>query len=227
MSHISKVQINSGSYYKIEPILYGSCSTAASTAIKDVLLVDSSGYELTTGIQIAVNFSITNTAAVDSLKLRVESNNADDAKPIKYMNTILPSADVLTSGKIYNFVYDGTSWNIIGDLNKSGIVAATSAQWATNTSYIAPKDTIIIYTDGGSYTNNNTTITVPKIKISDGLAYVVDLPFVGDDVAAVIRSELSAHVNDAVKHITSTERTFWNNKLNCDISGEILVLNRS
>lgn len=227
MSHISKVQIDGGSYYKIEPILYGSCSTSANTAIKDVVLIDNNGYELVTGLQIIINFTVTNTASVNNLKLRVSSSNADDAKPIRYMGSILPSAGILANGKTYCFVYDGTYWNIVGDLNEENIMAATTAQWASNISLIVPKDTIIIYTDGGSYTDNGTTITVPKIKISDGLAYVVDLPFVGDDVAAAIRSELNDHINNSDIHVTAEKKTFWDNKLNCDISGEILVLNRS
>jgi len=84
----------------------------------------------------------------------------------------------------------------------------------------------LIYTDHGTYDDNGTTITVPGIKISDGSAYANSLPFVGDDVAAAIRNELNAHINDNIRHITSSERTFWNNKLNCTIVNENLQLNR-
>ena len=220
MSYISKVQINSGSYSKVEPILYGSCDTAASTAIKDVVLIDSSGYELVTGLQIAVKFNTTNTVAVNNLKLRVASSNADDAKPIRYMGSTLPQTNVLADGKLYNFVYDGTYWNLVGDI---AIMAATTAEWATRTNYTVPKDTIIVYTDHETYTDNGTTITVPGIKISDGLAYVNSLPFINDALAHTINT----HISDGVRHITSAERTFWNNKINCDIDNERLIFNRS
>ena len=86
---------------------------------------------------------------------------------------------------------------------------------------------IIIYTDRGTYVNNGNTITVPGIKISDGSAYVTSLPFVGDDVAAAIRSELSTHISNTDVHVTTQEKTFWDNKLNCSLSGEVLQFDRS
>jgi hypothetical protein len=106
----------------------------------------------------------------------------------------------------------------------------STAEWDAHSSYIAPEGTICIYTDHGTYTDKNeNTITVPGIKISDGLAYVVDLPFIGDDVANAIRNELNEHINDNIRHITNAERIFWNNKLNCNdtVTGEVLVLNRN
>ena len=100
--------------YLIEPTLLGTCSTAASTAIKDVTL---SKFELFNNVQIAVKFTTTNTAAVSGLKLRVNSNNANDAKPIKYRGGDLPAAGTLATDHIYNFVYDGINWELVGDLD--------------------------------------------------------------------------------------------------------------
>ena len=134
---------------------------------------------------------------------------------------------MLSEGNIYTFIYTGVHWDIVGDITGKNIMIGTTAEWQAHSSYIAPNGTICIYSDRGSYKDtNNNTIIVPGIKIGDGLAYVTSLPFVGDDVIAAVRAELNNHINDNVRHITAAERTFWNNKINTTLDGEILVLNR-
>lgn len=79
----------------------------------------------------------------------------------------------------------------------------TTANWAKQTSLVSVRGAIYIYSD---YRDDNGT-DIPYLKIGDGTSYVVDLPFVGklyDD-----------HLVDTVKHITSSERTAWNNKVRC------------
>lgn len=90
---------------------YATCATAAATAIKTV---DCPGFELTTGTVVIVKFTVTNTAAVADLKLDV---NSTGAKNIKYRNANLSEASVLTANRIYAMLYDGTYWQIIGDLD--------------------------------------------------------------------------------------------------------------
>ena len=90
---------------------YGTCSTTASTATKEV---SCTGFTLTTGSWIAIKFSVTNSAAVANLKLSV---NGTTAKSIKYRGGNLPSIGTLTAGRIYLFVYDGTNYELIGDLD--------------------------------------------------------------------------------------------------------------
>ena len=57
------------------------------------------------------------------------------------------------------------------------------------------------------------------------MAYGIDLPFVGDDIA----NQLIQHIADTVAHITVEERTFWNNKINCndEVIDETLILHRN
>lgn len=90
----------------------GSCTTAAGTAIKDV--TTDGEFTLAKGAVIFVNFSATNTAAVADLKLRVNSNAANDAKPIKHeynaSEANLPGAGYLRANQTYQFYYDGTNW---------------------------------------------------------------------------------------------------------------------
>ena len=94
-------------------------------------------------------------------------------------------------------------------------------EWQARLDYIPNRGNILIYTDKETL-NDNTT--VPGIKIGDGLAYGIDLPFVGDDIA----EDLLSHINNTTVHITAAERTKWNNKINCEdsVSAETLILTR-
>ena len=93
----------------------------------------------------------------------------------------------------------------------------TAAHWLSHSTYIPNRNDILIWTE--------RTNGIPGIKIGDGLAYNVDLPFVGDDYIEM----LNLHSSNTTVHITAAERTRWDNKLNCEdtVIGETLILNRS
>lgn len=136
---------------------YGTCNTAAETEIKDV---SCTGFKLYTGSWIAVKFTVTNSAEVANIKLRVNSTNANDAKNIKYRNGNLSSAGILAANRIYFFVYDGTYWQIIGDLDTNTTYSGMSQSEAdtgtsTTNRLISPKvlrDTISSYGGLQSFT---------------------------------------------------------------------------
>ena len=86
----------------------------------------------------------------------------------------------------------------------------TTANWNAYLEYIPPRGAIIAYSD---YAVIND-IDIPTFKIGDGLAYLVDLPFVNDD----LRQAFAAHTQDSTIHITAAERAKWNNKVSCSIS---------
>lgn len=92
-------------------IHYGECSTAATTTTKAVACT---GFTKAKGAWIAVKFTVTNTGAVGSLQLNV---NSTGGAPIKYRNGNLPSASTLTAQRVYLFVYDGTNYQLVGDLD--------------------------------------------------------------------------------------------------------------
>lgn len=92
-------------------IHYGECSTAAGTTTKAVACT---GFTKVTGAWIAVKFTVTNTGAVGSLQLDV---NSTGGAPIKYRNANLPDASTLTAQRVYLFVYDGTNYQLVGDLD--------------------------------------------------------------------------------------------------------------
>lgn len=88
------------------------------------------------------------------------------------------------------------------DLN---IVACkTTAEWEQLTTLVSVLGEVYVYTDGGEDSEGNP---IPKIKIGDGLAYVVDLPFIaGTDL-----------------QITQQDIDNWNNKVAVRADGENLI----
>lgn len=96
----------------------GSCTTAAGTAIKDV--VTDGIFTLEKGAVLFVNFTNTNSAAVGNLKLKINGEADTNAKPIKYLvngndPANIPGAGYLRANQTYMFRYDGTNW--VADLN--------------------------------------------------------------------------------------------------------------
>lgn len=108
--------------------------------------------------------------------------------------------------------------------NAARIEVRTTAEWNERMMYIPKVGRIIVYSDR----NVIDGVAYPGVKIGDGLAYVVDLPFVGDDVASRIMALIEEHIQNEQIHVTEAERTFWNNKINyeMDDSGETLIINR-
>lgn len=89
-------------------IHYGTCSTTASTVEKAVTC---EGFSLVTGARIAVKFTVTNTASNPTLNV-----NSTGAKAIYYRGSAI-SAGYLASSRTYEFVYNGTQYELIGDLD--------------------------------------------------------------------------------------------------------------
>lgn len=99
---------------------YCVCSTVAATAAKTATL---SGFTLATGATVKVKFTATNAAANPTLNV-----NNTGAKAIKYRGAAI-TAGALAANRIYEFVYNGTDYELIGDLDTNTTYAkATSAK---------------------------------------------------------------------------------------------------
>lgn len=105
----------------------------------------------------------------------------------------------------------------------------TTAEWNSDTSYIPALGEIVVYSDQDSYIDATTgeTINVPNIKIGDGRAYCVDLPFIHQAEVNRIFQQLNNHINNTSVHVSAADRAFWDNKLNYNIDGELLTLDRN
>ena len=99
-----------------------------------------------------------------------------------------------------------TAWSL-SDLGQ--IHSDTTANWNSQRDLIAQANHIYIYTDYETVDGE----TLPGVKIGDGSAYLIDMPFIAGNNAALME-----HVEDRVAHITAEERAAWNNKVRCYIS---------
>ena len=104
----------------------------------------------------------------------------------------------------------------------------TTENWNLNRGFIPLQGEIIIYTDHGKMDDGyGNMINVPGIKIGDGNAYLIDLPFVGAEERYAILQELREHTGNWSIHVSDADRSFWNNKLNYSMHDGNLVLNRN
>ena len=120
---------------------YGTCSTAAATAAKTVSLT---GFTLATGAIVTVKFTVTNTAASPTLNV-----NGTGAKAIQYRGAAI-SAGYLAANRVYTFIYDGTNYQLIGDINTD-----TNTTYSTGTATTA--GITKLYTGTGSATDGTMT----------------------------------------------------------------------
>lgn len=88
--------------------LYAVCSTAAGTAAKTVTI---SGFKLFTGAVAYIKFSVKNTAANPTLNI-----SGTGAKAIQYQGAAI-SSSYLNANRTYAFIYDGSVYQLIGDIN--------------------------------------------------------------------------------------------------------------
>lgn len=86
-------------------------------------------------------------------------------------------------------------------LNFDNVHQDTSANWNAQLQFIGTRDHIYVYTD------------LKKIKIADGVSYLIDQAFVGENEATALLN----HIEDNIRHITTLERATWNNKVSVRI----------
>ena len=118
-------------------------------------------------------------------------------------------------------------WVRIGSNYAAEVLYGTKAEWNEKLYLISKKSTIYVYTDykiippeeeGGVPTY------VQGIKIGDGKAYLIDLPFIAGDYET-LEKNLTEHVSNTSIHVTSEEKAFWNNKSRILVEGQTLVCN--
>jgi len=84
----------------------------------------------------------------------------------------------------------------------------TTEFWNSRPQLVARKGYLYIYSNYKQIDGEN----VPGMKAGDGTSYLIDMPF--------IDKPLDIHIADTISHITSEERTFWNNKVRCFVDPE-------
>lgn len=87
---------------------YAVCSSAAAQPAKTAF---ADGFSLTAGSRVTVKFTVANTASNPTLDV-----NHTGAKAVCYRGEAV-SADALAAGRIYEFIYDGVNYELVGDLD--------------------------------------------------------------------------------------------------------------
>lgn len=109
-------------------------------------------------------------------------------------------------------------------INRNNIHSDTTANWNAQPGLIAKKDHIYIYTD---YTQVSS-INIPAMKVGDGNAYLIDLPFVSSGGGSE-SPRVQEHLANTSIHVSEEDRAFWDNKVTCFTSNdnsEILVFSK-
>lgn len=121
------------------------------------------------------------------------------------------------------------------EIDHSGVVISgrvcarvdTTENWNAQPDFIPLKGEIIVYKDSRIITDDlGNEIPVPDIKIGDGDAYLIDLPFVGDDIRYTMLRYIRNHTENSDIHVTAAEKAYWDQKLDIELIDTRLVFNR-
>lgn len=154
---------------------YGTCSTAAATAAK---VVACTGFKLVTGARIIIKFTVTNTAANPTLNV-----NSSGAKAIQYRGAAI-SAGYLAANRTLEFVYDGSAYQLIGDLDTNTVYTHPTSAGNKHIPSGGEAGQILRWSSDGTAmwgADNNTTYTAFKAATASaaGGAGLVPAPAAG------------------------------------------------
>lgn len=93
----------------------------------------------------------------------------------------------------------------LGVIAQKQVVSKTTAEWNAQPMLISAKDVIYVYTDYKIVDDQ----PVPNLKVGDGNAYLIDLPFIAAD------------------GVTEEQIAFWNNKVSVrldELDAENMIL---
>lgn len=102
---------------------YAVCFTAAGTQAK---ACDCAGFALVTGAEITVKFTNTNTQANPTLNV-----NGTGAKVIYYRGAAIAAGN-LAANRTYTFRYNGTQYELVGDVNTDTNTTYSNATQSAN-----------------------------------------------------------------------------------------------
>ena len=103
MGYIHTIQTPDNAAHLIEPILFAVTSGASSALTATI-----TNFELVSGVMITLQIRNANAASATL------SINSGAAKAIYYQGAAI-EANILKQGHIYNLVYDGNIWHVLGE----------------------------------------------------------------------------------------------------------------
>ena len=138
---------------------FGTCSTGASTATKDVTITTGT-WSLESGARVTVKFSNANTA--DTPKLKV---NSGTAKNIFHNGSqITTGANKSLLAGVCDFVYDGTQYHLVGNYLDTDTTYANGTGISIGTgNAINHSNSVTAGTAGTSSATSGSTLSVPYV----------------------------------------------------------------
>lgn len=106
MGYVKDVMIGS-STYPVEPMLYAVAGGTASAVTANI-----PNFDLHTGVSVQIKM------AADSVAGATLNVGSTGAQSIYYKGSAIGEG-LLENGSVYAFVYDGTNWVVIGELQRS------------------------------------------------------------------------------------------------------------
>lgn len=171
---------------------YGSCTTAASTAEKAVSVTS---YKLATGSWVAVKFTTTNTASNPTLNV-----NSTGAKAIYYRGSAI-TAGYLAANRTYLFVYNGSQYELVGDLdtNTDNDVKVNVTLGTTTKAYLLGTSTTPT-----SSAQAVTSVADTGVYLDTAAGRLTAGSFAGDGQNITLNTASSLVVTDSNNKLTTT-----------------------
>jgi len=126
-----------------------------------------------------------------------------------YLGSILIVKDYFPATTTSDGLMSSTDKVKLDEIPRNIVHVNTTAYWDAQPTLIGQAGHLYIYTDHDQVGGND----VPGLKVGDGLAYLIDAPFIDGNASALVN-----HIADMVAHITPQERLSWNNKVSCYLS---------
>lgn len=131
MSYLGILTTSDGVEHLVGSTLYGTCSTAANVANKEVICESFS--QIVTGVTIHVKFTYSNTSASPTLNV-----NDQGTSPIYKYGTTSPGITPDTSwqaGAVVSFTYDGSAWQMNDHLDNTDTQSVTGVKGDAESTY--------------------------------------------------------------------------------------------
>ena len=162
------------------------------------------------------------------LNIRVQPSSENVATGTPIARSVVYSNDysaLTNKPQINSVTLDGNL--SAADLGLGCVHYDTSANWALQPALVAKRSEIYIYSDYEViYDEVGNPTYIAGIKIGDGTSYLADMPFITDEMTAM----LLQHIGNNAIHLTAAEREFWNNKISCyldNTDAEVLILSKT
>ena len=109
----------------------------------------------------------------------------------------------------------------------------TEAEWNAQSTLLTTEGAIYIYSDHTKIIDPDTreVTVIPAIKIGDGVSYLSQLPFLGEDTSQetekkieILTRSVDEHIGNETIHVSGEDRIDWDSKVQARYESGNLVL---